>query len=1445
MTLIIPINTQALRVTPNDASLVTKNAKWFSGATTAYNGLPWREPNPNGPIVHSGTLTEANVATNIYNPLEKNVLEQLNAGIHMHWALPSRLTQGHQDDTGELQYEIAPNRWLVTRIIKWNGQFKTKQWLVESDYLMTPDEYVNEYYPTTKRTSISIPVGWDVPPDYDIESHGGAAYYPPSRRMGRVFDLSVWQPTPDTPTTDLTKIRHLDAFILSNRNFIAPGQSLGSLTAMGSSGASFSAYYPDNISVFGFHDTFGDLHTDFTLDSANFEVSYQVTGWHSKASDDPLQTSGFQKALAAARKVNDEQTNKLPDSEVVAQVVQAYYQWSYDPTGASEPTRCLYDSQVSNIPWNTTGNNPVIPNTKSGFPKCYLAPPSEVDQSVRVGIGNSSSSALAALIKEQWSNFITEEDGELPEISPEIERNLEFLLDALQLGLLDEVGDNLTVAQLEQEVHSNGFGKFQTTYNWIIREKQKTDPNAKFVAPQVSLGDQHPELARKLETLNSCQQRLDALINTIVTCQQQIFMDWYKYITGLYDKTGTVPFQVPQLNTYLSEQVLDLWTKFEAAFGKQTGASPATGNIPVFYSTLDNYITQKTDGTYFTHSPESTLVGQVVEQANTLLGLLNTHNDEATNLNKFELQTQNAERHWKANEPVIVATGDTLAPADRNGLAKHLPCRLSEQLNHQVEVVPSEGAATQTLTGAQMQSALALTVPNVHSNNDPEAQDLQALLGDMTTLLGEKCLLDPLLVPSAVQLLHNISAADFLAVLQALLGKIQSDWDAGAVGKTETPAVLVHPSESKDGLTVTWSGQAPQGLAITYASDWKDPFLPIFLVWQASFVPFDKGADYAKDYLTGHFSLDDKHIDLVLGETPLKTIDGSFPLSGDIPLSSKIAEPLIDQINQYLKTHPNEELEKIAQYFADKPLLSQGLSSVGASFVMRDIGLQLQPFNPFYDQESTPTKLVSSFDNTKYINSLTHFIAWGSGTQTGQIPINEISQYNLLRAGFIQVEKIDLVDIFGRKRSLIDIERQGDAKKIITSWQMTLPDVPANKSYLAPRVAQPNRLLFRWLSADTDIVQVNSAPADSPICGWFVPNYLENSLMLFTGDGDALGSLGVFGAQTKVTWHSVAGNPPRSMQEDLAHANAHLRKVAEFILDKPRDFFRDLISSIENAHTYIMPSDQQAAQAQAVLMGQPLALVRASLRYELHGLPAFDTSSEELARILPTQHDKPYDWTQRKTDDLLQVDFPVRLGDLDHMEDGLVGYFLDSNEPYTVMYAPASPNANALAGIVQPAADTLALQLRANIDPPSTPYTSAQAQIDALRDCSVAPLQKMVTMLVDSRASVHATTGFLPAKDIAIPPDMTAAALSNIEVTFFTHPILRNQQGLRLPVPNESGFTWEWTTSVLQNGNEVPHNVVLPTSEVGDRASFSYSPQTAEDGWLKLKPAPSNQQQEE
>jgi len=1433
--LIVPVNLQALRVAPNDASLVTSRAELFAGPTTAFEALPWRSPDY---AEHWKKPYKNNVAAAVTPSLWDGVVEPLEAGVHVHWALPDGLTQGVQQDDGSLAFPAAPNRWLVTRLLDHARTVSGRQWIVESDRLMSEDEYLNSYYPASRSKSPATPVGWALAPGTDPRN-GGAVYDQPWRRIGRVFALAGWKPATAGPGTPPAQALHLNELTAQLTPFEA-SRAPTPLRAVGPGGPAFAAYYPDSRGVFGFHDTFDDLGAG-ALDGVAFTASYVVTGWHGLAGDDPLQCAAFLAALAKATAANAAapRSTQVTPPEVAAGAVKGLYRWAYD-SRIGAPSRCLYGGQIAGLAWDTTGARPDGGDPK--LPKCYLRPLPD-DPTVRLAVGPSATSAVAALVKHEWGGVAPGPDD--PGIPSDISDNLEFLVDALQLGLLQDLGPRLSLPQLEQALHQTGFGALRGGASWIVRAKgaaaEKTDP-LRFEPPEAEVPDLGGAIGRPLATLNAAQARLDAVLGAIDTCRRQIFLDWNLYFSQ-WGASGDAT-TIETLKTYVSAQILDLWAKLDAAFGIRTPAAPTSANLPAFYADRSAYMAF--DGArYQTSCPPVTLAGQIAAAANGLLDQL-----EGADYANFELVSVEGARFWRPNEPVVVATGDSLRPAQRNGVAKYLLCRLSSQLVGALDA--KVGAAAATMTAAQAAAALKIGAPDPRGGAAPEAADLAPLLTDMAALQGEACLLDATLAPLLAPEL-GASPADLAAALAAAAAKIATTWEAGALDgeRTSPPATLDDLAVSAGALALTLRGQAPQGLALTASpgAPWADPFLPLFLIWEVKYEAYQKGAApgvqrYDAGFVTNHFVLDPDVIDLTLeGDAP-PTQGGAASLRGFIPLSSRAAEPLLDQIRQYLDTTatPDPQLQAVVDDLRGKPLLSQGLSGLNAALLARAQGMQLAVFNPFYYSEPPAVALGAGNDTFNPANALTHFVAAAAGALADQTPL-DAAGFNPLRAGTLEFVKATVVDVFGRRRTVIDASVAADANKVVVSAQFQPPRGSAAPIALPPRLAQATRLRFDWVSGVDGAVVSNSAPSTSPVAAWVVLNYLDDSLMLFAPSGEPLGALGAFGGQAAVAWQSAPGRPARAMTADLGDPDlAHLLKFATFLFGQPRQVFGALTTAIEDAHTYILPQGDEGQLPYAVLMGRPLALVRAQLRLETPGVPASDAALAAVLAVAKANAGRAYDPAQRDDAGLAGVRFPVRLGDRDNLADGLVGYLIDGAGDYKTFYAPAAP-ASGSSAVMAPGPETIALTLRPALEPPASPYADAAAQTAALRDASTRPPGLAVTMLIDPRASVTATTGILPITALDLAPEIHARALRSIQASFFTHPILRGAQALDLPAPVEPGFVWAWTMGVKVDGVAEPRNEPLVPSGSGDRAGFDFSPQEAQDGWLTLVPAPSKKAQ--
>ncbi|MCO6358760.1 hypothetical protein [Roseivirga pacifica] len=375
-----------------------------------------------------------------------------------------------------------------------------------------------------------------------------------------------------------------------------------------------------------------------------------------------------------------------------------------------------------------------------------------------------------------------------------------------------------------------------------------------------------------------------------------------------------------------------------------------------------------------------------------------------------------------------------------------------------------------------------------------------------------------------------------------------------------------------------------------------------------------------------------------------------------------------------------------------------------------------------------------------------------------------------LRAGALNLKAAQLVDHFGRGTGPTTLTPPYIAK----SLSLTI-----NKAWwwMGPRFSLETRLNFRWLAADaptgdTDI-EMNSHPASSPVCGWILPNYLDNSLVFYNQDGKGLGSI----HQEDGKWHHFPGsvNPisiTTATTSAPAGVNNHLFKVIHRLLNwagnsnsmtpnpvPTESFMQNLISNIENAQNAIYPENYAGHEALSILVGKPIAIVRATINLEAKGGIIADKGWIPFGNQL--QGATP------QTDGYEHVEVPINLGDPHQLNDGLIAYWKED--------------------------DTGSLESSLTVITSDKQTTTIQQ--------TLASKPVNLTMLVDPHGVVHATSGVLPVKVIDIPPDQYTKALKNIEVAFFSAPLLTPTTNIQLSTPKESGYQWTWLQQNLGTGS--------------------------------------------
>lgn len=340
-------------------------------------------------------------------------------------------------------------------------------------------------------------------------------------------------------------------------------------------------------------------------------------------------------------------------------------------------------------------------------------------------------------------------------------------------------------------------------------------------------------------------------------------------------------------------------------------------------------------------------------------------------------------------------------------------------------------------------------------------------------------------------------------------------------------------------------------------------------------------------------------------------------------------------------------------------------------------------------------------------------------------------------------------------------------------------------------------------------MKMNSHPGTTPICGWLVPNYLDNSLLVYNGAGRPLGALLRSDADDGIRWEGAPGSAHRILETEIE--NEHLYRLVGYFLKQNNNFLDDVLTALESALENILPESSAEHDSLSLLVGRPLAVVRACLELEVRGLPATNQDWNMFRHSLATH--------TRYSDDFTAVHFPLRVGEHGRLNDGLLGFWVENADPDgpgtpyrdNKLYLPQTPDTPRTGSIDHP---DLVMHRGS-----ATPHI--QLAVDT-------PPQTL-TMLVDPRAAVHVSSGILPVQTQRIPPELYLPAFSGLELTFFTGPFLTKTDGIELPVPTEPGYTWSLLTK--ENGAWAATHDIAP---VEDQATFSAS-HSIREGWLKLR----------
>jgi hypothetical protein len=434
-------------------------------------------------------------------------------------------------------------------------------------------------------------------------------------------------------------------------------------------------------------------------------------------------------------------------------------------------------------------------------------------------------------------------------------------------------------------------------------------------------------------------------------------------------------------------------------------------------------------------------------------------------------------------------------------------------------------------------------------------------------------------------------------------------------------------------------------------------------------------------------------------------------------------------------------------------------------------------------------------------------------------------------AGVFRPVRMRLVDCFGQ---VVDLLGSGPGQPAdgTQAHKARTVAVPGRADVISapPRFTAPARLMLRFIDAAPNAVSIaleETGESARPVCGFVLPDHLDGTLEFFDAAGAALGSVEPSAdGDGRAIWTnapgtpSVAGRPPGELLTD-----PHLGALADALVNwgvvdathTGEGALAALLRMIDSTLWTVDPFAHAGEEHLSLLVGHPVAVLRAALRLDV---------------------DDPL-----QPRDSLTTPVPVRLGALSAWEDGLLGFIVDGDPGTVHATAPAAldlarelgPGRGYLGpiGAVPAFHDAFAEDLapgRTPRAPITHPFVSGDPFVRVWPGHAVG-----LTLLVVPHATVNATSGMLPRKELGVRRQWIADALSTIAPSFRFGPVLTDPKTIRMPVATEIAGSWTWN-----HRRDVTEWIDESVTHATGDALIAGSPAVAEEGWLTLHPHPEN-----
>jgi hypothetical protein len=1281
----------------------------------------------------------ANTQTNYQNlymgadagPLPFSTTNRPAPGAHLMWTLPSTLRHGIQSTTtGEMNFPLAPNRWLVMRIAYPNNASAPTLTaaVINSDVLSTFDPNLSQY------------------PD-----GSGAA---PST-IGQFQSLQAWT---------------------------APLNSGGDfLKALGPGNVSWSAGYDNIKNVFSFHD-------DLPNQAGNY--AYIVAGWYSAPTSDPayaLPTDNEDDWQDALDKLDWSIGTGLNE---VTDAIQAWSEfanvWGVNSgTPSSSLPEQLQNAAKAWATWrNTNGISEAQPNLAKqlichsliatinwqGKDIAYgTGAPGGGTKYPTIAMGNTGAEAIAAYM----ANLVVNTYQQQPDNIPIIEKAIE----AFQLGILNQLTTDVvgTEALLQQA----RFNSVSGGSVWTVVSESNSDGLSSSDTQVVALTESQTESLTQLNTL------------------QQEYNEKNRILESQRGELGAVIFKANHLDRSSPNW---LTPDISAALDVMAQA--------VSSSALDL----------------SDLTDKIKLQKDSLLSELD---------GDFILKPISESPFFQPNNPVVLVAGADIdtkwsAPGTYGG-EDTLRVRVTGQTVTGLELtftINSE-EKTATLEASDIFAINQVILPLKDSGSPTSV--LAGLPKEISSFILEGILLDP-------------SSALFLATLwfqkvnhtpsQDELNKLTNDIKSMQTSLWSEPGGL---NELLVQTTTGFEGIVPSAAAVSLRS--AQPWTPVFVDWQVRWIPNASSTSPLSDQLEGWelseidylykdtFELDNPSNNAlnfvgrsIINVEAAQTLQAQF--------SSFKDNPDYDDLPEYIR----DDLELVADLVGGIDMVAQSLSGFSEQLTTRLMNM-MQPY------ALASSKLPVTQEQIDLIGSGPWNFQPNTGTAPNTKPISDEGSLPFfpVRTGHIQLMKLWVVDSYGQILVGQNPQKEPDPIDMLVSQSMVTKG-SGNESIaqLPPRIIQPTRTELNFVNAKNDGELTNSSALTSPICGWIMPNHLDDSLIVFDAEGINQGSIIAIEGSNNTTglrWDQPVGSDA-PLGSSPALSNSHLQGFVTSLLNfgtVSSSAYGDLLDIIDSA---LWANDAVGSVSTtgnlSVLLGKPLALVRAKVQFSLHGRPLYNQSWANTGQYYVGSNGNTPIYDPQQTP-INQFNFNIRIGDLGFQTNGVIGYFI-GNQYDTIYSAHAyTPTSGIRAGLrVHPMSGQSIPKILDMTSTPDSAYVTTNYLIEMAPDAE----DLYVTLLVDPTKEIPLIMGSQPAITIGLSSSQYISALNRMEASFRVGPILTNPASIQMPLPAEIRGKWGWAARTDVTEWTTSDNV----GSQNGIATLSDLPPTLSEGWLTLSP---------